>query len=464
MNEEHSEEFVDATDQRDWPVVDDSVEAFMQARFRTSSMTDADVHRNLMLLRRRYSSHPDDSAATVGALSALSGESTRLGNNLLASSPSDSSHPASPIRLASLSPVTLARPDAPRSPYSAGNLTAAAAGLGVTSETSDSGRASEMHELLAQLRTEMLAGLRQELFTEFQLRDKQLTTELLHLQRENASFRKRLQELEPSRPSPGSQNRIGDPDARMLEELTQLGDFTFEEAQLALSSSNNDLEAAANFLLSSRLSPRVCPDEPQQRPIMPRRGRGGGTPLRGGYTPQPPRSSPSPSTSVYGLNAMVPAALSAASGQADREQLAPTLAKLADAVGSLSTLLTERNAGSTRDSKQRPLVSGHKFDASKIVAYTGECAVGTTEEYWRRPGSWTKRFRNLMLSCTIPHQQLTHFALLCCGQAVLIPWETVFEKPSNAGPGWQSSLQLDVQDDGIEIPYARRQSWPDFVR
>ena len=41
---------------------------------------------------------------------------------------------------------------------------------------------------------------------------------------------------------------------------------------------------------------------------------------------------------------------------------------------------------------------------------------------------------------------------------------TAFEKPSNAGPGWQSSLQLDVQDDGIEIPYARRQSWPDFVR
>ena len=216
MNEETSEEFVDATDQRDWPVVDDSVEAVMQARFRTSSMSDEDVHRNLMLLRRRYSSHPDDSAATVGALSALSGESTRLGNNLLASSPSDSSHPASPIRLASLSPVTLVRPDAPRSPYSAGNLTAAAAGLGVTSETSDSGRASEMHEFLAQMRTEMLAGLRQELFTEFQLRDKQLTTELLHLQRENAAFRKRIQELEPSRPSPGSQNRIGDPDARML--------------------------------------------------------------------------------------------------------------------------------------------------------------------------------------------------------------------------------------------------------
>ena len=64
------------------------------------------------------------------------------------------------------------------------------------------------------------------------------------------------------------------------------------------------------------------------------------------------------------------------------EQLVPTLAKLADAVGSLSTLLTERNAGSTRDSKQRPLVSGHKFDASKIVPYTGESDIGTSEEYW----------------------------------------------------------------------------------
>ena len=76
-SEENSEEFVDSTDQRDWTVADDSVEAFMEARFRTSSMTDDDVHRNLSLLRRRYSM--DDSATTLGALSALSGESTRLG-------------------------------------------------------------------------------------------------------------------------------------------------------------------------------------------------------------------------------------------------------------------------------------------------------------------------------------------------------------------------------------------------
>ena len=50
MNEEHSEEFVDATDQRDWPVVDDSVEDYMQTRFQTSSMTDDDVYRNLTFL------------------------------------------------------------------------------------------------------------------------------------------------------------------------------------------------------------------------------------------------------------------------------------------------------------------------------------------------------------------------------------------------------------------------------
>ena len=59
-SEENSEEFVDATDQRDWTV---AVEAFMQARFRTSSMTDDDVHRNLSLLRRRYSM--DDSGTTL---------------------------------------------------------------------------------------------------------------------------------------------------------------------------------------------------------------------------------------------------------------------------------------------------------------------------------------------------------------------------------------------------------------
>ena len=117
-SEEHSEVFVDANDQRDWPV-DDSVEAFMQARFRASSMPHDEVQRNLSILRRRYSPHADDSSATLGALSALSGESTRLGatphtsslsvspsmdtppSHLLSLSSSDRSQTVSPIRLAS---------------------------------------------------------------------------------------------------------------------------------------------------------------------------------------------------------------------------------------------------------------------------------------------------------------------------------------------------------------------------
>ena len=53
-SEEHSEVFVDANDQRDWPV-DDSVEAFMQARFRVLSMPHDEVQRNLSILRRWYS-------------------------------------------------------------------------------------------------------------------------------------------------------------------------------------------------------------------------------------------------------------------------------------------------------------------------------------------------------------------------------------------------------------------------
>jgi hypothetical protein len=42
-SEEHSEVFVDANDQQDWPVADDSVEAFLKLRFRVSSMTDHEV-------------------------------------------------------------------------------------------------------------------------------------------------------------------------------------------------------------------------------------------------------------------------------------------------------------------------------------------------------------------------------------------------------------------------------------
>ena len=148
------------------------------------------------------------------------------------------------------------------------------------------------------------------------------------------------------------------------------------------------------------------------------------------------------------------------------DQLSSTLGKLTDVIGNLGTLITDnvsRNAGSTRDSKQR-LMSGHKFDTSKIHPYTGECTLGAPHEYWLRPGSWTKHFRNLMLSCTISHDHWTHFALMCCGPTVVTPWETEFEKPGNAGPGWQSSLQLEVQHDGGDVPYTRRQSWSKFVK
>ena len=99
-----------------------------------------------------------------------------------------------------------------------------------------------------------------------------------------------------------------------------------------------------------------------------------------------------------------------------------------------------RTAGFTRDAKQRPPLSGHKFDVSKIVQYTGECSLGDAHEYWLRPGSWTKQVRNLMLNCTIPAQFWTHFAPMCCAPTVVVPWETKFERPSNAGPGWQNLL------------------------
>jgi hypothetical protein len=109
-SEENSEVFLDVNDQRDWTVSDDSV-----------------------------------SSGTLGALSVLSGENTRLGPtphtsslsvspsmdtlplHLLALSSLDRSQTASPIRLASPSPVTPARPDTSLSPNSSGNLTAAAA-------------------------------------------------------------------------------------------------------------------------------------------------------------------------------------------------------------------------------------------------------------------------------------------------------------------------------------------------
>ncbi len=63
-----------------------------------------------------------------------------------------------------------------------------------------------------------------------------------------------------------------------------------------------------------------------------------------------------------------------------------------DVIGNLGTLVTDnmsRNARSTHDSKQR-MMSDHKFDTSKILPYTGDCILGTPDEYWLCPGSWTR--------------------------------------------------------------------------
>jgi hypothetical protein len=67
--------------------------------------------------------------------------------------------------------------------------------------------------------------------------------------------------------------------------LKQLGDFTADEARWALFQSNNDLDTAAEILLSCPPVPsaRIRHDESQYRPA---RGRG-----RGGHTPQLFRSS-----------------------------------------------------------------------------------------------------------------------------------------------------------------------------
>ncbi len=148
--------------------------------------------------------------------------------------------------------------------------------------------------------------------------------------------------------------------------LTQLGDFTADEARRALFQSNDDLDATAEILLSYTpvKSARICLDESQYRPP---RGRG-----CGGHTPQLFRSS----LSANPVHHQQSVPLAAGSSVRD-EQLASTRGKLTDVIGNLGTLITDnmsRNAGSTRDSKQR-LMSGHKFDTSKIHPYTGECTL-----------------------------------------------------------------------------------------
>jgi hypothetical protein len=132
----------------------------------------------------------------------------------------------------------------------------------------------------------------------------------------------------------------------------------------------------------------------------------------GGHTPQPFRSSFS-ANSVH-IQQSVPVVTASSVHDA---QLASTFGKLKDAIGNLGTLIIDnmsRNARSTRDSKQK-LMSGHKFDTSKIRQYTGDYTLGPPDEYWLCPDSWTKHFRNLMLSCTISHDHWTHVVLMRMG-------------------------------------------------
>jgi len=376
-----------------------------------------------------------------------------------------SSPARSPLHLASLS----SDPHVPlRSPFPDGSPTTAAAGLGIPS-MSDRSSSS----MCASMRDELLQELRQELFAEMRsefLRSKQETTMILQ---ENAAFRKRVEELEsasvrastptssgshrstPASSTPASPANNTPPDqpagSHLVDPvvfLTQLGNFTADEARWAFSQSNYNALSCPPVP-----SARIRFEESQYRsPTSRGRGRGGG------ITPQPGRGG----ITVFPLNPapILQSAPSATASSVNPDHLASTLGKLTDVIGNLGTLLTDnmgRNSKSTRDSKQR-LTSGHKFDISKIHQYTGDCILGAPDEYWLRPDSWTKQFRNLMLSCTISNEHWTHFALMCCGPTEVTPWEKEFERPSNAGPGWQSSLQLEVQDDGLDLPYARRQS------
>ncbi len=125
--------------------------------------------------------------------------------------------------------------------------------------------------------------------------------------------------------------------------LRQLGDFTADEAQWALSQSNNIVDVAADILLSGPLVPsaRIRGVEVQYRSA---RGRG-----RGGYTPQPFRSALSANS--VSVQHSVPVA---AGSSTHTDQLASTLGKLTDVIGNLGTLITDnmsRNASSARGQK-----------------------------------------------------------------------------------------------------------------
>jgi hypothetical protein len=105
--------------------------------------------------------------------------------------------------------------------------------------------------------------------------------------------------------------------------LTQLDDFTGDEARRALFQSNDDLDAAAEILLSYTPVPsvRIRLDESQYRPP---RGRGVTVIHLSFLGPHSQQSVPS----------------SVGSSVRD-DQLASTLGKLTDVIGNLGTLITD---------------------------------------------------------------------------------------------------------------------------
>jgi hypothetical protein len=207
------------------------------------------------------------------------------------------------------------------------------------------------------MRDELFRELKQELFAEMRselLRSQQKIT-VVH--QENAMFRKRIEELESvsvcaSTPASPVSMPLDQPagilDSHLLDPvvfLTQMGNFTEDEARRAFSQSNNNAHVAADMLLSCPPVPsaRIRFEESQYKSPT-SRGRG-----RGGITPQSFRSSLSPLNPAP-IQQSVP---SSAASSVNVDHLASTFGKLTDVIGNLGTLLTDnmgRIAKSTRDS------------------------------------------------------------------------------------------------------------------
>ena len=77
----------------------------------------------------------------------------------------------------------------------------------------------------------------------------------------------------------------------------------------------------------------------------------------------------------------------------------PVLDKLADSLSGLMDTMSTLAAGSdaresrARDSGERLSMSGRKFDSNKLIHFNGLCELGPLDEYWLRPGAWTRKFR-----------------------------------------------------------------------